>query len=472
MAHGETYRFEFVDGTAELVAHGSVRYHELLADGHSPVGSVPASDGISDGLESWIDGRLGANVATTDTAVAGAVTSGPETTAALSATIEPVRVAPFRAAGAVTISWDDAWATWHSNLMPRLRDTYRTQRHTFCLTPGQLDTTGVYMTTAQFMELHETLPHCEIASHSQTHANMASSSIAARVAEYEDSADNIEALIGERPTSFVYPFGTSGSNDTTHAELWGRYERIVNAGIQPGGSITPMDQRLGMFLTPRPIDWNSTTHQQMLRLVRMAASQPIIANIYSHKPGEDMTLAELDELLTLCDTLGVPVINIRDAYPGGGLIPNAFAEGSGGWSKIGAGTFDVVTDTMQAGIPGSASFHLNVAATTDYVYATHTAFAVEGQHFTFSGRARKTYSATQVPAYTRLRMVPLSKTGVSLAAPIESANAGDAWGQIKAEGTMPAGTAMVRLDLIQLGAAGDSWFSHLHFGPTRWGVMG
>ena len=54
----ETLRFEFVDGTAELVAHGSPRYRELIADGHTPVGSVPPSDGISDDLQAYLTERL------------------------------------------------------------------------------------------------------------------------------------------------------------------------------------------------------------------------------------------------------------------------------------------------------------------------------------------------------------------------------------------------------------------------------
>lgn len=62
MAH-ETLRFEFVDGTAELVRHGSVRYWELIEDGHTPVGSIPASDGISDPLEAYLAARFSAAAA-------------------------------------------------------------------------------------------------------------------------------------------------------------------------------------------------------------------------------------------------------------------------------------------------------------------------------------------------------------------------------------------------------------------------
>lgn len=51
-----TVRFEFVDGTAELVYVGGSRYRELLEEGHAPVGSVPESDGISDQLQAYLDG--------------------------------------------------------------------------------------------------------------------------------------------------------------------------------------------------------------------------------------------------------------------------------------------------------------------------------------------------------------------------------------------------------------------------------
>lgn len=57
----EQLRFEFVDGSVELVRTGSPRYWELIEDGHTPVGSVPASDGISDALESYLAARFTAS---------------------------------------------------------------------------------------------------------------------------------------------------------------------------------------------------------------------------------------------------------------------------------------------------------------------------------------------------------------------------------------------------------------------------
>src|SRR5687768_1362006 len=59
----ETLRFEFVDGSAELVSRGSSRYRELIEDGHTPVGSVPPSDGISDTLQDYLATRLTAAAA-------------------------------------------------------------------------------------------------------------------------------------------------------------------------------------------------------------------------------------------------------------------------------------------------------------------------------------------------------------------------------------------------------------------------
>lgn len=81
MANETQYRFEFVDGTAELVRHGSPRYWELIADGHVPVGEVPASDGISDALEAYLGSTLAAKSVQTE------VETGRLSEAGLSATI-------------------------------------------------------------------------------------------------------------------------------------------------------------------------------------------------------------------------------------------------------------------------------------------------------------------------------------------------------------------------------------------------
>lgn len=50
--------FEFVDGTEEHVTVGGRRYRELIEDGHTPTGSVPEPNGISDQLEAYLGGRF------------------------------------------------------------------------------------------------------------------------------------------------------------------------------------------------------------------------------------------------------------------------------------------------------------------------------------------------------------------------------------------------------------------------------
>lgn len=71
-------RFEFVDGSAELVRYGSPRYWELIGDGHTPVDTLPGSDGVSDSLEAYLAARFGVQVDTTDAAVADVLQSGTE----------------------------------------------------------------------------------------------------------------------------------------------------------------------------------------------------------------------------------------------------------------------------------------------------------------------------------------------------------------------------------------------------------
>lgn len=383
-------------------------------------------------------------------------------------------VRPVAAKGAVTISWDDGWLEWYTVLLPILRDEFPHQAHTFAWTPGLLNNpNGLYCTTAQAQEIAQALPHCEIASHSQTHANLKDSDLPTRISEYDDSKTNIEAIFGVTPTTFVYPYGGVGQNATTDTELWGRYDRAVTAGVP--FAATPMRDRLGMFVTPRLEEWNSGTHQKMLEQVRLAARQPVIVNIYSHRPGTTTTVAELRELFQLCDDLGVPVINIRDAYPGGSVVPNAFAEGTTDpWKPItsGAGkSFDWVEVTPPPGIGTTGAFHFTSTEPTGFIYAFEHAPVEEGRHYTFSGRVRRTLVAGE-GSYTRLRIQPIDRNGANTGPTFGSDDAGDEWGQLVAAGTMPAGTKAVRLDLIQLNTQGESWFTHLHFGLTADGIFG
>lgn len=131
-----------------------------------------------------------------------------------------VDVQPVSARGAVTISWDDGWLEWYTNLLPMLRDEFPHQNHTFAYTPGLLDNpNGLYQTTAQAQELAAALPHCEIASHSQTHANMKNSTVPVRVAEYDDS----------RPTSKRFSAYQSPRLSTRSAASGRTTARTVNS---------------------------------------------------------------------------------------------------------------------------------------------------------------------------------------------------------------------------------------------------
>jgi peptidoglycan/xylan/chitin deacetylase (PgdA/CDA1 family) len=387
-----------------------------------------------------------------------------------------VDVQPVSARGAVTISWDDGWLEWYTNLLPMLRDEFPHQNHTFAYTPGLLDNpNGLYQTTAQAQELAAALPHCEIASHSQTHANMKNSTVPVRVAEYDDSKANLEAIFGVPVTSFVYPFGGVGQDDSTNRELYGRYDRVVSAGNPMAA--TPLDDRFGMFITPRLDEWQSSSHQRMLAEVRKAAAQPVIVNIYSHRAGTTTTLAELRELFTLCDTLGVPVINIRDAYPAGGILTNPGAEqGVLGWPGLGAtGTgkvFDTVTVTPDTGMPGTQAFHLSSPTDpTGFIYASQYVPAVEGRSYTLSGRAKIAYVAG-TGSYAKIRYQPMDLAGVNLGGTVASADAVASWTRLTAAGVMPAGTKQVRIDFILLNTQGEAWFDHLHFAPTSAGSLG
>jgi peptidoglycan/xylan/chitin deacetylase (PgdA/CDA1 family) len=378
------------------------------------------------------------------------------------------------AAGAITISWDDGEGACWDNLWPLLRDDYPEQRHTFAIYTDVIGT-GTRLTATQIQTLHAA-GH-EIACHSKTHANIKDENAATRLVEYETSKTALETVVGEPVTTFVYPYGNLGRTTTTDKELLGRYDRVVNAGMSWAG--VPLRDRRDIYLIPRPAVWNSSTHALVLQLIRRAARQPIILNLYAHRPGgltEDMSVAELAEALDLIEELNIPVLNIRDAYPGGSWLVNPSAETGDltGWATVESGasnTAAVVTDTPTENYAGTQAFRLVCGGDTDYIYLRQTIPCVEGDAVTFSGQTRAALTSGSGGCYLRLTFTDTYMTQAG-STYYSSAVTGATYAQSTVAATAPALTRHANLDMIILNKTATAYFDHLDVRLTRDGVLG
>lgn len=150
--------FEFVDGTQEIVWPDSPRHRELVADGHSPVGSVPASDGVSDALEAFLDERFGVQVETTDAAVSLALTSGTESPAAVDTVTEGLVADTGSAlrAGLDTlyVTPGDVETVTRDTLDTDLADSGSDFRSTLGTLYVPQSSDGVYIGTTKYADLH------------------------------------------------------------------------------------------------------------------------------------------------------------------------------------------------------------------------------------------------------------------------------------------------------------------------------
>jgi peptidoglycan/xylan/chitin deacetylase (PgdA/CDA1 family) len=426
-----------------------------------------------------------------DTGVAGYInTASSETRAALDATIAKSPGAARRrisAKGAITISWDDGYERVHRVLFPILRNEYPNQRHTFGIISNNVGMAN-FVTATQVQELHAA-GH-EIASHSYSHKNVASSTLADRLVEYDTSKSDLELMIGAPVTTWIYPEGHLGRSAQTDQELYGRYNLIVNAGQSGGASMIPLPRRTGLFIVPRTAAWTSATHQTVLERIRRVAMQPVILNLYSHRPGDgptggtsgggaaDVTEAEIREALTLIEDLGIPVVNIRDACPGQPILGNPGAEAGDvrEWTSVVSGTgktFSAVTDTPDLGLSGGWSFKLTSTEGTGSIYAYQDIPCIEGQSYLFSGRGRRVNTTTAGTTALRIQARDQFDVGVGSQTTAAITAADGTWQKVTAGPVVaPAGAVSYRVDMIINTHVGELYVDHLYFGPTGLGDFG
>lgn len=406
---------------------------------------------------------------------------------ALTQSLRTVAAGPPRAAGAVCFTWDDGYPNWLSIAQAA---SARGQRHTFCVQTNRIDAEGG-IPAADVLAIHE-MGH-EIAAHSVSHINHAASTPAQRAAQYDGAKAALEAIVGAgNVTTYVYPLGGVARDNTTDMEAWGRYARLRDTS---GTGWTAMEERTGPFLIPS-ITW---THRIVLASIRRAAVQPMIFNVFAHNPDglvggvPDVTTVKMLEAMDLAQSLGVPCVTMRDAYPGGGLITSPTFDGDiGGWRPIGdSGAVTVEPMVNPPAGFGDQSVVRVTTTTTQFSGIRELVPVVPGRTYVIAcwARAGADGSGSDLSGggYAMTRFARSSgydgrvvgwDDGEALAdgrptsiAPVSGDHSGN-WVQIARRLTVPDGRRFLEVQLGATGKAGITVeFAHVWVGEERFGVF-
>lgn len=385
------------------------------------------------------------------------------------------RVGSFpRARGALVITIDDGYPSWHQFVAEA---NARRQRLTLCLTTNHIGTAAGYNITPQDIATWHSQGH-EIASHSVTHPHIGGLAVSQRVPEYDNSKATLEGIVGAgNVVTFVYPFGgpnTANRTLTTDAEIYGRYDRLLDTG---GGNSRHAQDAMP-FLIGRDA-WVSANHASMLETVRSLASQPMVVALFTHGAGDsgiagEISMTQFIELLDLASSLGVPVLTAAEAFPSQALRNPSFERGLNGWRTEGSGV-TAVTTTPDTGIGGTGAAQLVTASTADLIVYQQVP-VTPGVAYTLSCRT-KLLSRSGSGGFIGCRIRNVNYAGDSGGWPGTSAGLATVGAWTKQTHTMtaavPMDRKMVQLEMLISGEIGvTALFDHVWFGPTSFGDFG
>lgn len=384
---------------------------------------------------------------------------------------------PVGVQGAVVFRWDDGFAS--ALTIARLASE-RKQRHTFGVTTGLLGQAN-YLTTAGVSAIAKA-GH-EIASHSVAHTSMVGLTNVTRPAQYDGSKTALEAIAGVPPvTTWIYPLGGTARDATTDAELWLRYQRIMDtSGAANRRWMYPADTRLAGQFSVASFNLDGTAKAQQIAksAIELASRQPVIVSFYSHDLGAagSVSLAQATELMDLARTLQVPCIAAKEAWPGGPLLRNGGFEDAdlSDWEIIPqtTQTASTVADAPAAGLPGTRSLKLTNGVDTETIYVEQEVPVVGGRSYTLGGRLRLS-GAGDASHHIRLRMWQRGRDGNQTIAVNNGTivNAAAWTTATPLTVVLDAATAFVKVGVLLTGFVGDGYADHLHFGPTAEGSFG
>lgn len=378
--------------------------------------------------------------------------------------------------GGVVFRWDDGYAS--ALTIARLASE-RGQRHTFGVTTGLLGQAN-YLTAAGVTAIAKA-GH-EIASHSVLHTSMVGLTAATRPAQYDGSKTALEAIDGVgKVTTWIYPLGGTARDATTDAELWLRYDRIMDtSGAANRRWMFPLEGRqAGQFsVASLNLDGSAKFQAMAKSAIALAARQQTIVSFYSHDLGSvgSVTLAQAIELMDYAKSLQVPCITAREAWAGGSLLRNGGFEDAdlSDWEIVPqtTQTAAVVADAPVTGLPGTKSLKLTNAVAAETIYVEQEVPVVGGRSYTLSGKARLSVPGTTLTSNVTLRARQYDRNGTAVTSPLGAEVIATAWTTATYTVVLNVLTAYVKLGALMTNVVGDAYVDHLHFGPTVEGSFG
>lgn len=425
-------------------------------------------------------GPAGPNTVPTDEAIAAAVANpASDTAAALSDAIGAnADVARFqsipRAAGVVCFTWDDGFDEWADILTAAIA---RGQHHTFCVTKTSVVGFGGTLPTS-FLSA-AVAANQEIAAHSVDHSKMTSLTAAQRATQYDDTKTFLEGYTGAGTvTTWAYPFGTQsappGRDTTTDRELFLRYDRLLDTSVS--GTVVPDGPR--RFLVPR-LTWSpgdAASQAKVLAAIRHAATHRVIVTIYAHEADTVGKLDDVIEAMDLAQSLGIPCITSREAFPAYpyGFLDSGFesANAIGIWAAGGNITPATATVTPPTGYGGTKALYLTTPTTGDTCFVSQypQGGIVPGRTYRFSG-SYKVSASVSAPSkcYVQADWVDINGTpittdyGASLTSSTDSTFS-SAW-------TAPAAAHDVQAKIVLTGVTlGEAWFYRVDWAEDTYGL--
>lgn len=294
----------------------------------------------------------------------------------------------------VVIMWDDGYREVWELLRPLLLARPH-QKHAFAIFLDGID--GYRQSAPTFMNAEQVATLAaeghEICSHAATeNPHIKNLPVAERVYEYDESKARLEEITGQQITTWVYPNGRNSRSMLTDRELFLRYGRVMS---NVDGVPYSIPGKTGHYV--RRLLWNDGSHESVKAALRAAAETGMTVCLSGHKPGGDLSMSQIEEVLNLVDDLGIRTLLPREAYPSpaGRLVNPGFEDGMAGWNIItsGTGAGEVVEDDAPLpGLPGTKALRMWSPTTdaADWAYAFQTVPVIPGETYTFAALVKGT----------------------------------------------------------------------------------
>lgn len=321
----------------------------------------------------------------------------------------------------------------------------------------------------------------EVLNHSKTHSDMTTMTASQRLAEWDTSQSFIATQIGiasSQVRNFAYPF--SKHTTVIDAEAYLRWQRVFTGDSAP--FVIPISERHQQFVVGRATWAAGYEHSRCLELIRRAASEPVIVSMITHYDpaggtAQAATTAQVAELFQLAADLGVPLLTASEAF--GGYLPVSDAGfediNMKSWTTIVGSGESAVSAAIapMVGLNGSRALKISSTGGAGYPYAltSQPIPILRGEQHTLSAKIKQDKTSGSYGGYIFVREYDLYGATIGDTNSAYVTSTVD-WQTISVAYTPSATARSVRLGFAQRQIVGDTYYDHVHFGPTRFGVLG